>query len=670
MNVAELTESHIQEAFDTKPNKYEAVNLNPKDSVPQLFLIKVPGNDNLVVRIASGKSLGSSVKKLTMSDDIMQVYVISISTAGNEVKLKGGLGSDPIGALSTIFDVVFDTAKKIKANLVMFRLIKSQMKGKEGIVQNIIGRLINSRTGGKYTSVPDIQDQGKKFAYILAKSKRVSFEDIKSMPEIDSKQFKTTTTDVGDVFINNKTGKQVSKDEVYSKTLADSAEETNPQTILSTTKISRKALLSAQSVTTSDDTVQSMHTTAPVYATDENEPVPYVFGSKIEETIKTIAGNTSFSAEDAESLKGSMHYYVRTNGRDHDGTLYDLFVDHLSSVSDPSMRNLLAGLYNNKMTDAQGMIAVEKVIKIFKLRDQYIAGKVSAQAAIREALAVSEFTDKRLIAAVVKTFNNIDISAGYWQVFGEYKPTSYTPEQTKAIKSYTELGFQNINGALLGMKKLTSAAKEEIEALDSAFANGIKLPKGTVVYRGQALGKDVLSKSIENKIFYFANFVSCSLLPIIYSGMYVDSTDLASIDPLDPEEVSADNYEKNYFKIAWVISGADKIRTIIPGKISSFNEEVEVILPRGTAVSIKSVTIDGDKVMIDASVVDPSLLENENIYDGDTLINEGKIKPLDGKIGFRSFIKEAKDQYQDDTYINEQLLSVINFDAIPEKFMQ
>lgn len=670
MKIEDLQESHIQEAFDTKPNKYEAVNLNPKDSVPQLFLIKVPGNDNLVVRMSSGKSVGTAIKKLTMSDDIMHVYIMSISSSGNEVKLKGGLGSDPIGAISTIFDVVFDTAKKIKANLVMFRLIKSQMKGKEKVVQRIMDRLINSRSSGKYSAIEDIEDYGKKFSYILAKSKRVSFDDIKNIPEIDKKQFKSTTTDVGEVYIDNKTGKQVSKDVVYSKTLADKAEESNPQTVLASTKISRRDLLSAQSVSTDNTKVQDFHAAPPVHKTEDTEPVPYFFGSKIEDTIKTMAGTNSFNTEDAESLQGSMHYYVRTNGRDHDGTLFDVFLSHIEKIADPKLRLLAQSLYTSDMSDAQAMLAVDKLIKIFKLRDQLISGKTNAQAAIREAVAISGFNAKSKIATIVKAFNSFDITNGLAKVVHEYDPQNYSKDQRDAIIDYCNLGFQKVNGALLGTTDLMQSSEETITEMDAAFANGVKLPKGTIVYRGQALSKDVLSKSIENKIFYFANFVSCSLLPIIYTGVYVNSTELVNIDPVVPDDTTIDKYENDYsyFKIAWIISGADKIRTIIPGKLSDFVDEAEVILPRGIAMSIKSVAKKDDKFMIDATIVDPEIMESSLLYDGDSLLNEGVVKPLD-KIGFRSFLKEAKDRYQDDPYVNESLLSVIDFDTIPDKFM-
>lgn len=139
-------EKQINEIFDGIADKYPVINLNQKDSIPQLFLVQTPGNDNLVFRLVSGKSVEENVKKLTVSDKVMHVYVMSLSASGNEVKLKGGLGDDPLGAISTIFDTVMETAKRLKIQAILFRFTNNQMKGKAKVLQRVIDRLIRARS--------------------------------------------------------------------------------------------------------------------------------------------------------------------------------------------------------------------------------------------------------------------------------------------------------------------------------------------------------------------------------------------------------------------------------------------------------------------------------------------------------------------------------------------
>ena len=122
----ELNEINLNEVFDSEIAQYKAINVNQKAKVPQLWNIKVPGNDNLLVRMVSYLSKGDAVKQVKMGDKFVQVFLMSLSKNGNASELRNGLGADPIGALNTIFDTVYEQVKKLKKhnfNLFLFFLL-------------------------------------------------------------------------------------------------------------------------------------------------------------------------------------------------------------------------------------------------------------------------------------------------------------------------------------------------------------------------------------------------------------------------------------------------------------------------------------------------------------------------------------------------------------------
>ena len=126
----------LNEVFDEENSKiYPVENVKPKLKVPQVFLIKVPGNNNLMIRLVQGSGQGDAVKNIKMGDKFIQVYVFSVSEKGNIGALKGGLGQDPIGAINTIFETVNKVVKQIKADAVMFRFNPKKMQGQDKAIQ-------------------------------------------------------------------------------------------------------------------------------------------------------------------------------------------------------------------------------------------------------------------------------------------------------------------------------------------------------------------------------------------------------------------------------------------------------------------------------------------------------------------------------------------------------
>ncbi|MGG7387644.1 ADP-ribosyltransferase, partial [Escherichia coli] len=70
-----------------------------------------------------------------------------------------------------------------------------------------------------------------------------------------------------------------------------------------------------------------------------------------------------------------------------------------------------------------------------------------------------------------------------------------------------------------------------------------------------------------------------------------------------------------------VIKGAERIKVIVPGHLSGFPSEAEVILPRGILLKINKVSTymmketAYNKYLIEGTIVPPSEQLEESVYD-------------------------------------------------------
>lgn len=710
-------EIQLDEVFDENTSTYPVINLKPQLKVPQIWKFDVPGNDSLMARMVSFQSDGDAVKNVKMGDKFVQLFIMSLSDKGNTGELRGGLGSDPIGAVTTIFDTIVDSAKRYRFDAVLFRLPIKKMKGQGPAVQRLIARLAMSRGGGKYVVLKELWDYSSKYAYVLIRRKNVKLEDIPGIPAVSTELFTAVETKVGTTYVEKKSGRPVTKDEAFAASIAELEDNrTTDRAIAARTKISRRDAIMAQYSIPVEvagnkidtwsreaiDTRDKLNTAPPVHQAsgEENREIYQIARASVVGTKDSVEDGLTdiemfYDGDEEDKLNASPQF------KDFRANLRRLTSDFNKSAAlktprtETEIDQMVSNAqrqYFNIISDFNG----KNHLDIFKK----LAGLIVDT---YEGYELMPYQREQFVKWIVTQFNDDvyrSVSTQYKLISESYSPVSEDSIEAKAINIYCSAGYSEINSYLIGEDAGAAVVRDKyIPALDKAFESGITLPKGTPLYRGMAIKSSDFQKAIDNKIFYFTNFVSTSLVPA-FVGMYGNTVDVlnkdigteSDLDSTDPDsEELVSKYSGPFnIKVGMCISGADKIKVIFPGKLTKYTDECEIILPRGTAVRLnkawtKSVNEPngGSRSALIESTVIPldQINEGTEVYDGDALITEGTVKRLD----FSRFLKETAEEDEffpepvdpetrsksiaDSSPEMDVLLDLITFDNFSDKFI-
>jgi hypothetical protein len=691
-----LTEVQLNEIFDadTPGIVYPVENLTPNAKVPQMLHMKVPGTNDLIIRLTHLDTIGTRVKAVQPNDKTVQVFLMSLSDKGNITDFRGGLGTDPVGAINTMFATVMDISKKYHFESVLFRFTRTKMKGKSEQAKRVLSRLIKQRSGGRYTTLEEVtRSESKKFDFALAIKKNSDLlDDIAS----SAKGYQKVETKAGITYINDNTGNQVTKAEVVADVLTSQSAKITDQQIAAKSKISRRAAFdamynvgtefSAKRNEANETTFQELKNTVPI--TPATRPESIVFrhiANKIKyksyadslrnwnpKEVKYGPGNLN-----AETFLSMMKDVFKTTP----ANTFKLFQEHVDAFADIV-----------EQTDPRDTNAT-----VVKIANYFSSGR----------FAELDFDDRQtLIKGAVYTFIHY-ISNDIREAYSDYTigeisaETKYTDEDIKAIQSYTGNRYVEMNDFLTGSRpNISPATLAEIKTLDNIFVNkGDTLPKGTKVYRGMSMKVPQLKTVVESKIMYFANIVSTSLLPVIYNGAFaavhptIDnaSTDITNLDTIEdvlgsklytPDD--AYDYKRHgeigkTISLGMVISGVDKINCIVPGNVSSYSHECEVMLPRGTAMRIIKFMAppeDSDGwaatgLMYLDIIAPDQLTESMEFIDGDKFLAEGVLEPISFSNMFNTRHKILTESLTPDNEMaKDLLLSCINMNQVPDRFMR
>lgn len=237
------------------------------------------------------------------------------------------------------------------------------------------------------------------------------------------------------------------------------------------------------------------------------------------------------------------------------------------------------------------------------------------------------------------------------------KYTEIDKEYVKAsdrtiVGRYTASDFTDMNNALLlGMD--IEENKGLIHDMDKAFENsGRRIPEGTILYRGMRMNKKLLVETLKGKAFHFRTYVSTSLSP--NTGLIAFENPISTIAKPSSVAYSSDNVASEIeddrtihpvlgFTVSMIIRDGHKVPVIIPGKVSQYNNECEVILSRGTTMRVTDSNIVKDKHDDVAGILSMSVLGADEIklnetYDGDHLVKTGEVR----KLSFSAFAESRK----------------------------
>ncbi|ADO19552.1 RNA polymerase ADP-ribosylase [Shigella phage SP18] len=602
----------LSEVFEGESN-IPAINLS-KSKVPQIWNIQVPGNDNLIARMVSYASEGDAIKQVKTGDKYAHVILMSLNSNGTPAILKGGLGDNPIGAIKSIFDVVYEQVKLMKMDAIMFRFPTRKMKGQERTIQRVLARLIMARAGGQFKVLDDMYQYTGKHTYVLIYRKSKPIESIAGIPGINTELYTKVESKVGDVYVDKATGETVTKNEAIAASIAKVEEKRTDQAVVVKTKFSKRAAINA------------------LYS--GNEPTGLAKFSPEHKEIYTKLSTSSavHSADDAREsqiAKASIKvidragdeyadYFdlVAQGGVGEDKTKTRVAMDVFNALKEVDMEHKISEFSNVLRASKNPVDTLRRVADM--LLDDSIVGTWAREDKTKEAIRI--IADEIYTKAIQPLFHISD-------------NPEITEDQAEAIKAYTRGKYTAINNFLLGKADAKESEIKMISDMDKVFENGVKLPKGTIIYRAQVMPTDMAINSIKNKTMYLPMFASTSLAPNIFGRM---GHTAANLDPnalssdiddgaIDATIKSATGSAKPTIKIGMIIKGAENIKVVIPGDLANWSVETEVILPRGTMLKIDKVygaTAGMMGSMGKYILVECSILENDQIDESNSLLKK------------------------------------------------
>lgn len=699
-----MNEFQLNEVFDADSEMLPVTNLYPKTKIPQIFAIAAP-EGSVALRMCSYTGGGDVNKNVKPGDKMMHAIVLGVSEKGTLVKLKN-LGGNPLGVISTMFDLVSQTVKKYKMDAVMFRINKSKMGGQARTVQMIINRLVMSRLGGRFVILKELYDYDKKYVYVLIHRKNVDLSTVPGIPEISTEEFTKVDTDVGDVYINNKSGKQVSKSEALAATIAQENDKRTDQSVIARAKVSRRQVAASQSLTSDiihdPEEFEKYEATAAEFSKPATaNPIPEA------QQLKAAVESKAAKARSAQLAATGAIFHLKS--------LTTIKLSQSEKFEQRFVKELESRIGNAPLTSVQSMQAYTQTL-LDSLEErkheamEHIMTKVPQylEQKDKEQMANNLWNIERtkMIKAALQGYAK-NVSATIEDITRTRTPLQYTNAEKRGIKEYVGSGYSDINNMLLGRyradnydtlsyKEVTTAIKN----LDDAFKRGDRIPEGLTLWRSQSVRKPIFEAMVKNRVFYFRNYVSTSLSPIIFGGwkgnqgvamasdntravLTVDKSDETAIVP-DQEIRMVQEYGEERIRISlgWAITGGEKVNVVYPGDLSNMSGEMEVILPRGTMLQINKITdasyndgmVYNNQKFIQAEVMTADQLDEAVVYDGDVLMETGEVveysdepQPESGPFDFEGFVKSTKTS--ESNKILALLASMIDVEDTPEKFV-
>ena len=637
MKLDELTEQQLNEVFDSA-GKYPISNLTPKAKVPHMMAIAAEGKENLVVRFCNYAAKGDAVKQVKPGDKFMQVQIMQMSDKGNLQVLKGGLGNDPIAAMNAICDVTLDAMRVIHTDACLIRFPIKQLQGKAHTLSRIAARIVDRRGKGTYQYVPGMAKFENKYMYILIARKSKQLADIKGLG-IDPEMYDIVPAAVGDVVICKKTGDKVTKVEAVEGSLAAKENKRSEASAIKGVTLSRKQFLQS----TRELQGNSFKIGGVIYGNEFTNPDDITgvegktngFTEAIGDTInKPTAGGDLFgSVQVPENLIKKYQVVNAKNMAQFAG----------------EMREVLSAKYDTFKVKTQ-------------TREEFIDGNM------REIMS-NVFRAQRDKAQAISALGN-----------AYNKDADFSLDEKKAIKAYTDVYYEDINEIFVANEKPSERVSKWINDLDSSFAKGMKIPEGMSLYRGMRVPSKLAAVSLENKMFYFSNYVSCSFIPNIFgSGIGGNAVVAGAIG--NSRDINVENTKKTFFGFA---VHSVKVPGIMVADLSSHPSENEVILPRGTVFKFTSVgkterisddpmfaSQDVSAVFAECEAISGAQInESEVVYDGDHFADTGELKPA---TGFARFLSDELASERSNASRNRQLgrdtlASILSTNDMPPKF--
>lgn len=561
------------EIFDETESILEYENLKPKlGKSSHTFRI-----GKIVVHFMDLDTL----RPFRFGNEHLVVQLFELNEKGNFAVLKKGLGHKPVETISTIMHLVKEFVKTTRPESVQFRFNNLGLKGKKSIILKIVSKLVKNRLK-QYTLVPEIDEIGKKYSYVVA---------TKDSEALISDDFVKTSNG----YLSKSTSEVLSKQKAIAKSVEQRHESIDDRSLAKI--VSRRVLIKDKD---NENFVQ--YKKSPVHSASDLEPEQFdvefpkikTFDWEVKDLLR------HYSDEDTKMFSNAFKscYKDFTSGKIDSvkflETIIEKAVEVKLTVSDT--RRFLTKLFQTNIGENIGESMKNALVKH---KPPYRNPEA------KKALGYYSLYGDRVMSLLLRGLDD--------------EAKEYINENKRSVVG--RLYDDKDNYKNYSIEQIIEDSYKAIDEIDKAFETGAKIDKP--LYRTHATSLKDFEQIISSGVMVFENFVSTTLLPTPFVSSYYTSSNYAMQDPGNIEDLD----EEKPVKLGLIITGVNKIKSLPMCSDTVFPGEVEVLLPRGTVFEVKSVKVarddaNGNQAVLYLEVKDPKYISEQKQFKDFVMFSE------------------------------------------------
>lgn len=514
-----------------------------------------------------------TLRPFRFGNEHLVVQLFELNEKGNFAVLKKGLGHKPVETISTIMHLVKEFVKTTRPESVQFRFNNLGLKGKKSIILKIVSKLVKNRLK-QYTLVPEIDDVGKKYSYVVA---------TKDSEALISDDFVKTSNG----YLSKSTSEVVSKQKAIAKSVEQRHESIDDKSLAKI--VSRRILIKDKG---NENFVQ--YKKSPVYSASDLEPeqfdIEFPKIKAFDRDVKDLLRHYSDEDMKAFSTAFKSCYKDFTSGKIDSVKFLETIVEKATEVKLTvfDTKKFLTNLFQTNIGESIGE-SMKTALGNHRLPYRNPEAK--------KALNYYSLNGDRVMSLLLRGL--VDEAKGYIKE-NKRRAVDRLYDDEDNYKKYS-------------IEQIIEDSYKAIDEIDKAFETGAKIDRP--LYRAHTTPLKDFEQIINSGVMVFENFVSTSLLPMPFVSSYYTSSNYAMQKPGNIEDLD----EEKVVKLGLIITGVDKIKSLPMCSDTVFPGEVEVLLPRGTVFEVKSVKVahdesNGNQAVLYLEVKDPKYISEQKQF--------------------------------------------------------
>ena len=515
-----------------------------------------------------------TLRPFRFGNEHLVVQLFELNEKGNFAVLKKGLSHKPVETISTIMHLVKEFVKTTRPESVQFRFNNLGLKGKKSIILKIVSKLVKNRLK-QYTLVPEIDEIGKKYSYVIA---------TKDSEALISDDFVKTSNG----YLSKSTSEVLSKQKAIAKSVEQRHESIDDKSLAKI--VSRRVLIKDKG---NENFVQ--YKKSPVHSASGLEPeqfdIEFPKIKAFDRDVKDLLRH--YSDEDMKVFSNAFKscYEDFTSGKIDSVKFLETIIEKATEVklTVSDTKKFLTILFQTNIYEKSIGDSMSKALDKHRLPYR----NPEAQ----KALSYYSLYGDKVMSLLLRGL----VDEAKWYI-KEYKS-----------RVVGRLYDDKDNYTNYSIEQIIEDSYKAIDEIDKAFETGAKIDRP--LYRAHATPLKDFEQIINSGVMVFENFVSTSLLPMPFISGYYSSSNYAMQKPGNIEDLD----EEKTVELGLIITGVDKIKSLPMCSDTLFAGEVEVLLPRGTVFEVKSVKVahdesNGNQAVLYLEVKDPKYISEQKQF--------------------------------------------------------